>query len=173
MRNKNPHHQHELSNIIYEGSREWKQKTFVFHFIQTDSPPRASGFTPTTFWSDASFSNPLSCCHRCLSTLLLCRKAAEANESEFLWNWRLAQSAGHRNTAASFLDCLFLSPSFTSWTELLSVPLHLSHTHLPPFASPPVINCECTTLSLTVVSKQSFQMWLWTWVSASVSHVLV
>lgn len=48
------------SIVAVDGKKENCLSHFPHRF-----PPQASGFKPTTFWSDTNFSNLLSFCHRC------------------------------------------------------------------------------------------------------------
>lgn len=88
----------------------WEDRKLSFPFHHTDFfPPQASGFKLTTFFfffgqTAASLSNLSRASATAVS--LLCyfavMKASEANESEFLWNWLLAQSAGCRGHSSFF-----------------------------------------------------------------------
>lgn len=94
--------------------------SFLFFSPQTDSlcgpqdlHQQPFGHTPASLTSSATAAAVSPRCY-CAVT-----KASEANESEFLWNWRLAQSAGHRDTAASFLYCLLVRVSAVAWSFCL------------------------------------------------------
>lgn len=99
----------------------WKEDISFSSFQkQTPSPPPVGLriFRPTIVWSFANFSNPLKLLPP-LSLLCYCAvmKASEANESEFLWNWLLAQSAGHRDSSSLIFILFTLQRGFTSRTR--------------------------------------------------------